>query len=42
VQNAILALGHKTHVGCGGVNVLFAYAYEKIKLQRNIEYEISV
>jgi len=23
-----------------GVNALFAYGYEKIKLQRNIEYEI--
>jgi hypothetical protein len=25
-----------------GVNALFAYWYEKIKLQKNIEYETSV
>jgi len=39
MQNAIPTLSHKTHVGCG-VNALFAFGYEKIKLQRDIEYEI--
>jgi hypothetical protein len=29
VQNAIFALGHKTHVGSWGVNALFTYGYEK-------------
>jgi hypothetical protein len=40
VQNAIHALSHKTRVGCGGENALFAYRYQKIKVQRYIEYEI--
>jgi len=39
VQNVIPALSHKTRVGCG-VNALFAFGYEKIKLQKDIEYEI--
>jgi len=42
VQNAIPALGHKTHIGYEGVNALFTYGYEKIKLQKDIEYEIFV
>jgi len=42
VQNAILTLGHKTHAG-GGDSMHYSHnAYEKIKLQRDIEYEISM
>jgi len=40
VKNAIPTLGHKTHVGLWGVNALFTYGYEKIKLQIDIKYEI--
>jgi hypothetical protein len=42
VQNAIPTLGHKTHARLWGLDALFTYGYEKIKLQRDIKYEISV
>jgi hypothetical protein len=42
VLNAILALGHKTHSGSGDSMHYFTYGYEKIELQRDIEYEMSV
>jgi hypothetical protein len=38
VQNAIPVVGCETWLW--GINALFAFGYEKIKLQRYIEYEI--
>jgi hypothetical protein len=41
VQNAIPALGHKTHVGCGEMHYSHL-GMKKSNHKENIEYEIPV